>query len=187
MALVINLYGGPGTGKSTTATGVFSALKKAGVNAEYVSEYVKQWAWEDRKPVNYDQFYFFGKQARKEYSLFKNVDVIITDSPISLCAYYAELFGTKGQSKLFKDMTKTFYEMVSNDNHEYIHIWLNRVKPYNPKGRFQTAEEALEIDSSMKELMKDDLNINLLTFDGNEIGEQKIVELVLKHLGTKNV
>lgn len=112
MNLVINLYGGPGTGKSTTAAWLFALLKARGINAEYVQEYVKQWAWEERQPVKYDQFYFFGKQSRKEYSLFKNVDVIITDSPVSLSSYYAKLFGTKGQAALFVNMVQEYYAMT---------------------------------------------------------------------------
>lgn len=178
MSLVINLYGGPGTGKSTTATGVFNLLKKAGVNAEYVQEYVKQWAWEERKPVREDQFYFFGKQARKEYSLFKNCDVIVTDSPVTLCAYYAKHFGTQEQSDLFQNMAKVYYDMVQNQGHEYIHVWLNRVKGFNPKGRFQTEEQAREIDRLMQKMMEDELKLDLLYVNGDDDGERFIVDLV---------
>ena len=41
MAVVINLFGGPGCGKSTGAAYVFSKLKMLGVNAELTSEYAK--------------------------------------------------------------------------------------------------------------------------------------------------
>jgi len=37
MTLVVNLYGGPGTGKSTTAAATFAELKMAGINCELVS------------------------------------------------------------------------------------------------------------------------------------------------------
>jgi len=178
MSLVINLYGGPGTGKSTTAAHLFALLKSRGVNAELVQEYVKQWAWESRKPVNYDQFYFFGKQSRKEYSLFGAVDVIITDAPVCLGAYYTELFGTSEQADLFKKMAKVYYDMVSNDGHQYLHIWLNRVKPYNPSGRFQTAEQALEIDKDMKRMLTTDLGLKLLNVDGSEDGVRHILEML---------
>ena len=46
--LVINLYGGPGTGKSTTAAHVFALLKQRDVNAELVREYAKDIVWEGR-------------------------------------------------------------------------------------------------------------------------------------------
>lgn len=38
---VINLYGGPGTGKSTTAAMLFAKMKLAGFNCEYVPEFAK--------------------------------------------------------------------------------------------------------------------------------------------------
>lgn len=39
--IVINLMGGPGSGKSTVASGIFYRLKKMGVNCELALEFVK--------------------------------------------------------------------------------------------------------------------------------------------------
>ena len=174
MALVINFYGGPGTGKSTTATALFSLLKSNDINAEYVSEYAKQWAWEERKPISYDQFYFFGKQSRREYSLFNNVDVIITDSPVSLCSYYAAMFGKGNQPQVFNDMIKCYYAMTKEDGHTYVHIWLNRKKKYNPKGRFQNEEEAKKIDKKMLSLLPKALNLKFVKFDADKTASKNI-------------
>ena len=44
--LVVNLFGAPGSGKSTGAAYIFSQLKIAGVNAELVTEFVKDKVWE---------------------------------------------------------------------------------------------------------------------------------------------
>ena len=182
MTKVINLYGGPGTGKSTSAALLFSLLKNNNYNSELVQEYVKQWAWEERHPVKYDQFYFFGKQSRKEYSLFKNVDIIVTDSPISLCGYYTKVYGTPEQTVLFNHMAKTYYNMVKDDGVDYVHIWLNRVKAYNPKGRFQTEDEAKAIDKDMKEYLTKDLGLTLLEFDGSNEGVNNLFSLIAKSL-----
>jgi len=38
---VINLFAGPGAGKSTTAAGLFAEMKRANVDVELVTEYVK--------------------------------------------------------------------------------------------------------------------------------------------------
>jgi nicotinamide riboside kinase len=146
---LIQLYGGPGTGKSTIAAGLFYKLKTDGVNAELLQEYVKQWAWEERKPVSFDQFYFFGKQARKEYTLIGKVETAVTDSPIVLCGYYAKLFGSKRQSELFDKMVLEYIAMRKEKGVEDVHIFLRRIKPYNPKGRFQSADEAKKIDGDM--------------------------------------
>lgn len=52
--LIVNLYGGPGTGKSTGAAYIFSKLKMDGIDAEYVTEFAKDKVWEGsqeaRKP-----------------------------------------------------------------------------------------------------------------------------------------
>lgn len=44
--LLINFFGAPGAGKSTASAYIFSKLKMAGVNAEYVPEFAKDKVWE---------------------------------------------------------------------------------------------------------------------------------------------
>lgn len=39
--ILINLFGAPGTGKSTGAAYIFSQLKMKGINAELVTEFAK--------------------------------------------------------------------------------------------------------------------------------------------------
>ena len=41
----INIYGGPGVGKSTLAASIFAFMKKRGDNVELVQEFVKQFAY----------------------------------------------------------------------------------------------------------------------------------------------
>ena len=40
--IVVNLFAGPGSGKSTTCAGLFSKLKLAGIYCEMVLEYAKE-------------------------------------------------------------------------------------------------------------------------------------------------
>lgn len=183
MSLIINLYGGPSSGKTTTSLGLTALLKEDGVNAELIQEYVKQWAWEKRVPVNYDQFYIFGKQSRKEYSLFKEVDVLVSESPIALVSYYTHLYGTHEQDLLFRVMTKTYYEMVKNEGHEILNFWINRVKPYDTRGRYQTEDQAKEIDYKLKSHLED-LNIvfdEKNSIDGDSLAKIKIQQIILDH------
>ena len=55
----ISLFGGPGSGKSTTAARLFSELKERHYSVEHVSEYVKSWTYMNRKPKGFDQVYIF--------------------------------------------------------------------------------------------------------------------------------
>jgi len=43
----INLWAGPGTGKSTMAASIFAELKWNKIDCELVSEYAKQIVWEE--------------------------------------------------------------------------------------------------------------------------------------------
>ncbi len=52
---IINLYGGPGAGKSTSAAYLYYLLKCQQENVELVREYVKKWAWENRPCGVYDE------------------------------------------------------------------------------------------------------------------------------------
>lgn len=176
MTTIVNLYGGPGSGKSTTASDLFSLLKKAGINAELVQEYVKQWAWEGRKPVSYDQFYFFGKQSRKEYSLFDKVDVIVTDSPMAINGYYAQHFGSPQQGALFRNMLLEYLRMCEKDGHTHHHVFLTRVKDYNPKGRYQTLEQAMEIDQNLRRYLGE-TGISFDRIDGDDDAAKTVAEL----------
>ena len=66
MKVIVCLYGGPGTGKSTTGAALYARFKQADYNAEMNREYIKEWVWEGREVKPGDQTYFFAKQARKE-------------------------------------------------------------------------------------------------------------------------
>lgn len=153
MTKVLNFYGGPGTGKSTSAAFAFYALKQAGHNSELVSEYVKGWAWENRKPNAYDQLYFLGKQIRKESMLYSKVDYIVTDSPILINAYYSAAYTHPLIAAGVEQSIRGYYTKAAEDGHEHHHVFLRRTKPYNQSGRFQNEEEAKGIDVALERLL----------------------------------
>jgi hypothetical protein len=177
MTIIVNLYGGPGSGKSVTAAYTFALAKSLGINAELVSEYVKQWAWEGRQPVNYDQFYFFGQQSRREYCLFNKVELIVSDSPVALCGYFAQVFGSPSQALCFRHMVNEYYSMLEKSGVTCLHVFLNRKGTYDSRGRFQTEEEAMQMDMDQQSYLKS-LGFDFITLDADSYASQEILNKV---------
>ena len=141
--LVINLFAGPGTGKSTCMAGIFSELKLRGINCEMAPEYIKTKVWENSLDIRKDQIYIFGKQLHSIRKLLGKVDVVITDSPILLSLAYAT------------DETEEFERLVVAEFKRYnsLNVFLVRHKTYNPAGRCQTEDQAKEKDNIIKDLL----------------------------------
>jgi nicotinamide riboside kinase len=151
---IINLYGGPGTGKSTSAAYMYYLLKSSGKSAELIREYVKDWAWEDRKITDYNQMYFLGKQIRKESMVYGKVDWAVTDCPVLISALYSSLYCDSIVEEGVTSGARSFYKKAEKDGYKHYHIFLKRTKQYNPDGRYQTEKEAIEIDNKMKAYLK---------------------------------
>jgi hypothetical protein len=175
---IINLYGGPGTGKSTSAAYFYYLLKAEGKNVELVREYVKDWAWEGRKISTYDQIYFLGKQVRRESMLYGKVNWIVTDSPVMMNLYYAQRYCTQTLGEGVRAATLSFYRQAQEDGHKHLHVFLKRTKPYLSEGRYQTEEEAKEIDSGIKHVLQG-FRLPILESDADETELLKIYKKIV--------
>lgn len=162
---VINLYGGPGCGKSTTAALVFSKLKMDGHNVELVREYAKDVFYEQRYNLLKHQLYVTAKQYKrlKDIQDYGKVELVITDSPILLGLYYGRELS---YITAFSDVIDSLY--AEFDNHD---VFINRVKPYETSGRMQTLDQAKSIDDFLKE----EIVANFI-IDGNGEGADKLYE-----------
>ena len=154
MTHIFELYGGPGTGKSTTAALLFAHFKQLGVNAELVREYAKDWAWEKRDIGPYDQLYITAKQMRRESMLLVRVDVIITDSPCTLGHFYPFHFNNHLAAESIAQMVRGYENMARIDDHQRHRLFLTREKAYNPEGRYQTEGQAKQMDVDMRKWLK---------------------------------
>lgn len=147
---IISLYAGPGSGKSTSAAYIYALLKDKGLNVELVREYVKDWAWEGRQIGTYDQVYFLGKQVRREAMLLGKVELIITDSPVWMCSYYAMRYAPPYVRHGIESLVKAYYDQSNIDGHDHFSVWVNRSKPYSHHGRFENEEQAKKVDIEMR-------------------------------------
>lgn len=66
---IVNLYGAPGSGKSTAAAYIFSKLKMQGVKCELVTEVAKDLVWDENAKALQNQAYVFGKQFYRTHSV----------------------------------------------------------------------------------------------------------------------
>jgi hypothetical protein len=164
--IVINLFAGPGSGKSTTCAGVFAKLKLAGVNCEMALEYAKDKVWEESNKVLDDQIYVFGKQLHRIFRLKDKVDIVITDSPILLSIIY-----DKTGNKYFSDLVLNQFNNFDNRNY-----FIERTTVYNPKGRLQTEDEAKEIDKVLLDLLKD------CNIEYDSVGKSEAVDYIFNKI-----
>lgn len=151
---VLSLFAGPGAGKSTSAAYLYAQLKQRGVNAELVREYVKDWAWEERQIGTFDQIYFLGKQVRREAMLLGRVDAVVTDSPVWMVSYYAERYAKPRIKHGTESLVQAYYDQAAMDGHRHIHLWVNRSKEYLKAGRYETEEQARNVDSQMRPFLE---------------------------------
>lgn len=175
--LLINLFGAPGAGKSTGAAYIFSKIKMEGVNAELVTEYAKDKVWEKSEEVFNNQVYIFGKQYFRISRLEKKVDVVVTDSPLLLSAYYSDNPLLDGEFDALVNKIAKSYDCLN--------IFINRVKPYNESGRFQTEQESDLVGVELKEFL-DENGVDYIEYDGCIESYNAIVELILSKLSQKD-
>ncbi len=140
---VINFYGGPGVGKSTTASGVFNNLKETtDLKCEYITEYAKELTYASNPAIE-NQLLVSGIQWERMRHCIGKVDVIICDSPIMTGAVYTDI-------PYFK-----FILLHLHNNTKSFNFVLNRTKEYKQYGRSQSKDEAINKDNLIENLLKE--------------------------------
>lgn len=143
---VINLYAGPGAGKTTAALQICLELKKLGINAEYVSEFAKDLIYDGKEEMLKDQRYVTDGQYERLNRLRGKVDVIVTDSPLLL----GQVYGKKSIDKDYKDEIRKRYDSFDNYN-----AFIVRGKNFTQKGRVHNLEESKQLDADVLQMLSD--------------------------------
>ena len=176
---VINLWGGPGSGKSTAAAGLFYEMKKLQLNVELVTEYAKDATYEKRYELLDDQLYIFSKQQRRISRLVgSGIEWVVTDSPVPLGLVYLK------SGQLSENFPKLVMEVFNHqENYNFL---LQRNFEYNPVGRNQKdAEEAGVYDRKVVNVLTDH-NIPVTVIKGGEIAVDRIInDVVLQQINRK--
>lgn len=170
----INLFGGPGTGKSTTAAGLFHNMKSKDYRAEYIQEYAKELTFGKDYTKLSDQLLILGEQHHRMFRLKDQVDYLIHDSPFVMGLTYLKKDEHLPKKQYAKLITKMF---KSYDN---INIFLERnieAHGYQEYGRSQSLEESIQKDKEIKAML-DKNGIEYYTVRMGKKSLKKILNIV---------
>lgn len=161
--LRVSIYGGPGSGKSTTRAESFAVLKKDHVEIEEVGEVAKDYVWEKALGKLEFQPLMMAKQMWRERRLEGQVDAIITDTSTLLSLIYgAEEHG----------VTPEFREWIITEYRKALRLdfFLERNPniPYSPIGRSQAnLDEAVIHDAAILSVLDEvGMPYHRVTLDG---------------------
>lgn len=134
---VINIFGGPGTGKSVTAAKLFAELKIQNKNCELITEFAKELVYDESYKVMENQIWIFANQHHKMYRLKDKVDYIVTDAPL----FNSIVYSGKGEDN------KAFHKFVLNEFNKYdnLNVYLERETVYQQHGRYQDENGAKKL------------------------------------------
>lgn len=169
--LIVNFFGGPGSGKSTMTTAVFSELKFRGINCEIASEYAKDLVYENREKTFKDQIYIFGKQHNRIFRLIGEVDIILCDSPLLLTPIY--------DAEKRPELEKLAID--EHKKHPSYNVFIKRCKKFNPNGRVHNEEQSIDLDKKISDYL-DKINIPYQLFEGTSKKVQVIADIAIEQL-----
>ena len=171
--LTVNIYGGPGSGKSTTALQLAAELKKRGFYSDYVSEVAKEYVYA-KKFERLDgslknQSKLFLEQKSRLDLIYENVDITITDCPLLLNAVYLK----EHNDDFVKDIFKTY------NKYNNLNLFLERdlTVKFEQEGRIHDLTQSIEKDNEITSLLKEN-NIDYQSVDRNDISS--IADFVVK-------
>jgi len=169
--LVINLIGGPCSGKSTVAAELFARLKKMGIHCELVSEYIKDRIYEENQTMPKNQIAIFGMEHYNISNKLGKVDVIVHDgSFINNIIYKAE------ENKHFDDLIISEYKRFWN-----LDFFIKRGNiEFETYGRIHNLKQSKELDKIIKETY-DNYKLSYIEVESRDAVD-KIIPIVLKEI-----
>ena len=173
---VINFFGGPGCGKSTTAAELFAKMKKANYKVELVHEVAKDFIWEEAQHLFGEQDYIFALQHRLIRRLTRHdIDYAIVDSSLLNVLFYFPWD--------FPASFKQFAEEVflSYDN---INIFLDRNAsiPYVQTGRNENEQQAKDVDRIVLEYFNNSPQLKLWRVTAGDAAVDTCYRIVRQHV-----
>ncbi len=177
---LINLWAGPGAGKSTMAAGIFTYMKQRGVSCEYVQEYAKELTWNKDWDVLRNSLLVAGTQINRVKQLIGKVDYIVTDSPPLLSTFYTPVHATK--AAISAEYYTSIYPFVDT-----LDVFVERQKTYFEEGRTQSEDEAKRIDEEIAYYLVTQLGDDYVFTTGDKDGLEIALRRIQEEYGVFNI
>ena len=169
--LVINLIGGPCSGKSTVAAELFARLKKMGVHCELVSEYIKERIYEENHTMPSNQIPIFGMEYYSIVNKVGKVDCCVHDG-----SFINNIIYKQGENPEFDTLVISEYKKFIN-----LDFFIERGNiEFEDYGRIHNLKQSKELDKIIKETYNK-YNLEYIEVESRDAVD-KMIPIILKKL-----
>lgn len=170
--LIVNLVGGPCSGKSTVAAELFARLKKMGIKCELVPEYIKEEIYKENNTIISNQIALFGMEVYGLDNKIGKVNVVIHDgSLLNNIAYDSDKSNIE------------FHNFVISQYHTYnnLDFFIDRgTIEFENYGRIHNLDQSLALDKLIEETYNN-ANAKFIKVESRDAVD-KIIPIILKTL-----
>lgn len=160
----INLYSGPGVGKSLLAAYLFDSLARCGLRIELTREAIKPMAYRRQVPDDWGNKDVFDAQLQAERDWLEGgVPHLVTDSPLLLGCYYMAARSAAPTDGCLDHARRW------ERQHPSLNLFLKRsdLIGYQQAGRYQDRKEADRIDAALAAFLRGE-GVEVFQFDAHE-------------------
>ena len=180
----VNVFGGPGSGKSTMAYAVAAELKARGYTAECVGEVVKDCIYDaargDQEAARLldgsveSQEELYRRQSARERRLDGLVQFVVADSPAIMGLAYLAPDADEDRAARLAALAQDEFEAQ-----ESVNVIVAREGAYDPRARIHAEDEAERIDADVLALVERATAGRYETVGRGDAG--KVAEMAVEH------
>lgn len=147
---LIEFYAGPGSGKTTESTSLFSFIKRSGIHCEFIREIATEKILRDRAHVlKHHQLSMISEYIERIETMERlGQKIFILDSSIDLGLYYSP------ECVYREEVERIIKKFYSTRRRIKIFVEKNLSIEHTMLGRVHTREQSLEIDRDLQQIYR---------------------------------